>query len=93
MVNVIKRDATLEPFDKSKIIKAIESAMGEGNGLNEKIANKIADELEEKYIKNDYEEIDISNIETDVFNLLISHKQRLTAKAYEGYRSIREYQR
>ena len=93
MVNVIKRDATLEPFDKSKIIKAIESAMSEGNGLNGKIANKIADELEEKYIKNDYEEVDISNIETDVFNLLISHKQRLTAKAYEGYRSIREYQR
>ena len=93
LVNVIKRDATLEPFDKSKIIKAIESAMSEGNGLNGKIANKIADELEEKYIKNDYEEVDISNIETDVFNLLISHKQRLTAKAYEGYRSIREYQR
>ena len=93
MVNVIKRDATLEPFDKSKIIKAIESAMNEGNGLKVNIANKIADELEEKYIKKDNDEIDISNIETDVFNLLISHKQRLTAKAYEGYRSIREYQR
>lgn len=51
MVNVIKRDATLEPFDKSKIIKAIESAMNEGNGLKVNIANKIADELEEKYIK------------------------------------------
>jgi hypothetical protein len=28
-----------------------------------------------------------------VFDKLISKKQRLTAKAYEGYRSIREFQR
>ena len=80
-MQVIKRDATIEPFDKSKIVKAIISAMEEGNGTKEDIANKIADE------------IDISDIELDVFNSLISHKQRLTARAYESYRSIREFQR
>lgn len=92
-MQVIKRDATIETFDKSKIIKAIISAMEEGNGTKEDIANKIADEIEEKYKANDVDEIDISDIELDVFNSLISHKQRLTARAYESYRSIREFQR
>ena len=92
-MQVIKRNATIEPFDKSKIVKAIISAMEEGNGTKEDIANKIADEIEEKYKANDIDEIDISDIELDVFNSLISHKQRLTARAYESYRSIREFQR
>lgn len=92
-MQVIKRNATIEPFDKSKIVKAIISAMEEGNGTKEDIANKIADEIEEKYKANDVDEIDISDIELDVFNSLISHKQRLTARAYESYRSIREFQR
>lgn len=92
-MQVIKRDATIETFDKSKIVKAIISAMEEGNGTKEDIANKIADEIEKKYKENDTDEIDISDIELDVFNSLISHKQRLTARAYESYRSIREFQR
>lgn len=92
-MQVIKRDATIEPFDKLKIVKAIISAMEEGNGTKEDIANKIADEIEEKYKAKDVDEIDISDIELDVFNSLISHKQRLTARAYESYRSIREFQR
>lgn len=92
-MQVIKRDATIETFDKSKIIKAIIYAMEEGNGTKEDIANKIADEIEKKYKENDADEIDISDIELDVFNSLISHKQRLTARAYESYRSIREFQR
>lgn len=35
----------------------------------------------------------ISDIESMVYDKLITKKQRLTAKAYEGYRSIREFQR
>lgn len=35
----------------------------------------------------------VSDIESMVFDKLITKKQRLTAKAYEGYRSIREFQR
>ena len=41
----------------------------------------------------DIEEVSISEIEQMVFDKLISKKQRLTARAYEGYRSIREFQR
>ena len=41
----------------------------------------------------DNDEIEISEIESQVFDKLLKHKQKLTAKAYEGYRKIREYQR
>ena len=92
MVQVMKRDAELVEFNKSKISNAILKAMKNGSGIvRPKIAEEIADEIEEKY--KDTEEVSIYQIETDVFNLLITHKQRLTAKAYEGYRSIREFQR
>ena len=51
-MQVIKRDASLEDFNKQKIVIAIISAMEEGNGIKEDIAQKIADEIEEKYSKS-----------------------------------------
>ena len=92
MTHVIKRDAELVEFDKNKISNAILKAMKNGSGIvKEKIAYDIANEIEEKY--KDDEEVSIYDIESDVFNLLISHKQKLTAKSYEGYRRVREFQR
>lgn len=92
MVKVLKRDATLVNFQKEKISTAILKAMTNGSGIvKPKIAEDIANEIYEE-VKND-EEIDISKIESMVYDKLITKKQRLTAKAYEGYRSIREFQR
>lgn len=89
---VIKRDGRKVPFDKDKIYDAIMKAMKNGSGIvKPNIAKDIANAIEVKYIDNN--EISISDIETDVFNFLISRKQRLTARAYEGYRRIREFQR
>lgn len=92
MVKVIKRDCTLVDFQKDKISNAILKAMKNGSGIvKEKIATDIADEIYE--CCKEKEEISISDIEAMVYDKLISKKQRLTAKAYEGYRSIREFQR
>lgn len=91
-MKVIKRDCTLVEFDKNKISNAILQAMKNGSGIvKEKIAYDIADEIEKELEGND--EIEISDIEERVFDKLISKKQRLTARAYEGYRAIREFQR
>lgn len=91
-MNVIKRDCTLAPFEKSKIEKAILKAMKNGSGvIKKKIAMDIANEIYEEY--KDQKEISVSDIEEKVFDKLITKKQRLTARAYEGYRSIREFQR
>lgn len=92
MVKVIKRDCTEVDFDKKKISTAILKAMRNGSGVvKPKVAEDIADEIEEE-CKN-LDEVSISDIEGKVYDKLISKKQRLTAKAYEGYRSVREFQR
>lgn len=92
MVKVIKRDCTEVEFQKEKISNAILKAMKNGSGIvKPKIANSIANEIYEK--NKGKEEISISEIEQLVFDKLISNGQRLTARSYEGYRSIREFQR
>lgn len=92
MTKVIKRDCSEADFDKSKISAAILKAMKNGSGIvKPKIAEDIADEIENEC--KDKDEVSISDIESMVYDKLITKKQRLTAKAYEGYRSIREFQR
>lgn len=92
MTKVIKRDCSEVDFDKSKISTAILKAMKNGSGIvKPKIAENIADEIENECKNKD--EVSISDIESMVYDKLITKKQRLTAKAYEGYRSIREFQR
>jgi anaerobic ribonucleoside-triphosphate reductase len=91
-LKIIKRDCSEVDFDKSKISNAILKAMKNGSGIvKPKIAEDIANEIEEE-CKNK-NEVSISDIESMVYDKLITKKQRLTAKAYEGYRSIREFQR
>lgn len=89
---VVKRDGHVVPFNKDKISVAILKAMKYGSGIEkEKIANDIANEIEIEL--KDVAEVSISKIENLVYNKLISKKQKLTAKAYEDYRAVREYQR
>lgn len=91
-VKVIQRDCSEADFDKSKISTAILKAMKNGSGIiKPKIAEDIADEIEEEC--KDKDEVSVFDIESMVYDKLITKKQRLTAKAYEGYRSIREFQR
>ena len=91
-MKVIKRDCTEVDFDKKKIFNAILKAMKNGSGIvKPRIAEDIASEIEQEC--GDQNEISISDIESMVYDKLITKKQRLTAKAYEGYRRIREFQR
>ncbi|EGC75628.1 anaerobic ribonucleoside-triphosphate reductase [Lachnospiraceae bacterium 6_1_37FAA] len=91
-MKVIKRDCTEVKFEKRKITNAILKAMKNGSGIiKPKIAEAIADEIYEECKEKD--EVDISYIEELVYDKLITKKQRLTAKAYEGYRCVREFQR
>ena len=91
-MRVIKRDGRVAEFDKNKIANAILKAMKNGSGIvKPKIAENIADEIYEEYAA--IEEINVYAIEQLVFDKLIAKKQKLTARAYENYRSIREFQR
>lgn len=91
-MKVIKRDCTVAEFEKKKISDAIMKSMKNGSGIiKPKIAESIADEIYEE--NKDRQDISISEIEMSVYDKLITKKQRLTAKAYEGYRCVREFQR
>lgn len=89
-MNVIKRDGSLEAFDKKKIQAAVGKAMtAEGcRGLAE--AGRIADEIEKKANNHD---ISVASIEWLVFQLLCERNLERVARAYEGYRAVRAYQR
>lgn len=96
---VIKRDGRTVGFDKEKIYNAIMKAMTFGSGIvKEGVARDITDEI--YHIAVDKHAGDgvpsampISEIETMVFDKLVERGQSLTAKAYEGYRRVREFQR
>ena len=91
MVKVIKRDGSYVDFCSDKIYKAILKAMPSGSGVDKKIALEVAEEIKAECCSE--EEIDISEIESMVYDKLIDKGHRLTAKSYEGYRRIREFQR
>ena len=91
-MQIIKRDCSEVEFNKEKIYEAIMKAMTYGSGIiKPEIAREIANEIEAeaKYIAD----LDIHRVESMVFEKLIGKGQTLTAKAYEGYRSVREFQR
>lgn len=90
-MKVIKRDGREVEFDKQKIVDAILKAMKNSGSIKPDIANKIADEIYDT--NKDKDSVTIAEIENSVFDKLIAKRQKITAKAYEGYRKIREFQR
>ena len=91
-MKIIKRDCTEVEFDKEKIYNAILNAMKFGVGTyNASIAQSIADEIEIEC--KDKSDLSIYNVEDMVFKKLCDKGEQETAKAYEGYRRVREFQR
>ena len=95
-MQVIKRNENYAEFTASKIESAILSAMRYGSGIvNEKCAKEVAEEIEKELLEDFGKkgEVSIYYIEDLVFKKLIEKEQLLTAKSYEGYRKVREFQR
>lgn len=96
MMQVVKRNESLAPFQAEKIERAIVKAMRYGSGIvHEETAAEIAGEIEREAVAEYGKDGDISiyHIEDMVFKKLIEKEQILTAKSYEGYRKVREFQR
>ena len=92
-MNIIKRDGSIAEFNKDKILNAILKAMKYGSGIYKpNLANKISIEIEE-YCKDSDKTPTVSEIEFMVYEKLIKHKQKITAKAYEGFRAIQSFKR
>lgn len=92
-MEVIKRNGLKVPFDKMKIVIAIEKAMNSFSGIYEAgQAQIIADEIED-FAKTINGPITIHGIEEQVYYKLIKYGNPATAKAYESYRSVQEFRR
>lgn len=91
-MNIIKRDCSEVPFDKKRIYEAIMKAMTFGSGIvKPNVAREISVEIENEAYN--IKDLDIYAVESMVFKKLIEKGEILTAKSYEGYRRVREFQR
>ena len=92
-LNIIKRDGKVVKFDKNKIEYAILKAMKYGSGVYiPEIAKEIAEDIEAIYMERDTKAT-VYKVEEMVYTKLIDYKQKLTAKAYEGYRAVQSFKR
>ena len=92
IMNVRKRDGRVIPFDINRIINAVLKAMKSSGKYSYTTANSIGMSIEDMY--NGYNEpINICDIEKNVFDLLVGMGYSEVARAYESYRSVREFQR
>lgn len=90
---ILKRDLSIEDFNKAKIEQAILKAMKYGSGIVKKeLAKDIANNLEKLYINNNITPT-VKIVEKDVYEHLIAKNEIEIARAYEGYRAIQEFKR
>lgn len=93
MLQVIKRDGQVVPFDKEKIVIAIEKAMNSSTGIFEPgLALKISNEIEE-YAQKLNRDITIYAIEDQVYYKLLEYNNPATARAYENYKAVQAFKR
>lgn len=94
MLQVRKRNGILVPFDKERIINAINKAFIEADGAlyEDDTANDIADEI--KYaVKTSDEMVSVEKIQDMVEDYLMKSERRDVAKEYIRYRYKREIAR
>lgn len=94
MLQVIKRNGTLVPFDRQKIVRAIDAAFIEVDGelIAIELADLIADIVEEN-IPDAATTISVEELQNLVEDALMRSERRDVAKAYIRYRYKREVAR
>lgn len=94
MIKVQKRNKSIVPFDKSKIIDAVLGAFLEVDGIiyEKDTAIDIANDIEEKYSNSD-KPITVEQIQDDVELLLMRSERPDVAKSYIRYRYKKEVAR
>lgn len=92
-MDVIKRDGTAVPFDKTKIITAILKAFLDVDGQIYEIdtATDIAADIEKKYINTEF--VNVEDIQDDVEEYLMRSERTDVARAYIRFRYKQEVAR
>lgn len=94
MIQIKKRNGVLAPFDRIRIVNAINKAFIEVDGIlyEDETADEIANEISKK-IEDANEPISVEDIQDWVEDLLMQSERRDVAKAYVRYRYKREIAR
>ena len=95
MVLVSKRDGTIVPFNKQKIINAINGAFLEVDGTlyEEDTARDIADDIEDEFLYQDGNGCSVEDIQDRVEEYLMRSERPDVARAYIRYRYKKEVAR
>lgn len=89
MKQVTKRDGSVVPFDKNKIVTAIEKAMAcSKDGVKHEVSQRIADVIEA--VKQDWS---VEQIQDKVEELLMESDCKEAAKLYINYRQLHKMAR
>ena len=93
MIAVIKRDGTRVPFNKSKIINAVDKAFLDVDGViyENDTATDIANDIETELAQEDYASVE--QIQDLVENYLMRSDRLDVAKSYICYRYKRQLSR
>lgn len=90
-MQVLKRDGTIEQFNKEKIYKAILGAMSDiGVTGKEDVARRIANDIEKKLGEENADNIDIEHIQDLIETKLMQSSLKDVAKQFIKYRYDRE---
>ena len=92
MLYIQKRDNTLEPFNKDKIIIAINKAFLEVDKVlyETDTATDIADEIEQYYLNNPKKELTVEGIQDLIEDALMRSERKDVARAYIRFRYKKE---
>lgn len=95
MLYIQKRDNTLEPFNKDKIVVAINKAFLEVDKVlyETDTANEIADEIENDFEKNPLKELTVEKIQDIIEEKLMESERKDVARAYIRFRYKKEVAR
>ena len=89
----VKENGQKVKFDKNKIKKAIVSSMKDGGIFLPDIARLVASDAERYFLSNNYETVTRGQVDKYIFDRLIHYGQNLTAKSYESFKTLRQYQK
>ena len=91
-MQVRKRNGQLEPFNPSKVKRAIKTAMKTGSGqFFPHLISAIVSELE-GYMAKQEDPVDYKKIDKFVLGRLRDYGQEATASSYERYKTLKHYQ-
>lgn len=91
MTDIIKRDGSRQPFDVSRIVKAVTSALNDAHQKDVAFARFVAEEVEKAC--QGQAQVDIYDIQNQVEDLLMRSQYKDAARKYIEFRRTRDIER